>query len=161
MYGIGETNDGETGKTTDVLPVYTEIFIGNPIQICSNSQYDPDRDGNKLSETRFLKFTLDQEVGLDFVVTTVDPSSTPSEGYNCQTAAAPEIYKHSDPDFYVDKNGVNVITAESCQANIEQIQDKILPVGDYVMEIAEWRFSDTETPEDFPDRSCFDVSITL
>ena len=161
MYGIGETNDGEPGKTTDVLPVYTEIFIGNPIQICSNSQYDPDRDGNKLSETRFLKFTLDQEVGLDFVVTTVDPSSTPSEGYNCQTAAAPEIYKHSDPDFYVDKNGVNVITAESCQANIEQIQDKILPVGDYVMEIAEWRFSDTETREDFPARSCFDVSITL
>jgi hypothetical protein len=35
-----------------------------------------------------------------------------------------------------------------------------LPVGDYVMTLVEFRYQDEESPEDFPERVCFDVTVT-
>jgi len=35
-----------------------------------------------------------------------------------------------------------------------------LPVGDYVMTLVEFRYQDEDSPQDFPQRICFDVTVT-
>ena len=62
IYGDGETNDGP-GTPDDVLPIYTDITLGATTNICVNSQFDAGRDGNKLSEHRFLRLNIPSDSG--------------------------------------------------------------------------------------------------
>jgi len=160
LYGDGEQNDG-VGTPPDVLPVYTTIGLGTTVRICSNSQFDSVRDGNKLSEVRFLRLNLQNSGARTFTVDTVNPDSTPSPGFNCSTAAAndPEVREHSDPDFRLWRNGQLILDARGCEPNQERAVSGVLSPGDYVMDLTEFRYRDPDTRVNFPGRTCFDVTI--
>ena len=172
LYGDGELNDGP-GTPPDVLPIYTDITVGNPLQICSNSQFDSGRSGNKLSEVRYLKLELLNPTNLTFTVDTVDPQTTPSAGFDCVAEIAAhqppnpplpansEVFTHSDPDIEVWKNGQSFVRGFSCQPNQEVTQPILLSAGTYVIDLTEFRYAstDTNTPGGFPEQTCFDVTI--
>ncbi|MDX1406301.1 MAG: hypothetical protein R3192_17310, partial [Woeseiaceae bacterium] len=58
LFGTTETNDAGAAVPGDVFPLYTDIIFGVTENICVNSQFDADRDGNKLSEHRYLRLNL-------------------------------------------------------------------------------------------------------
>lgn len=167
LYGDGEFNDGP-GTPPDVLPIYTDITLGQTVPICSNSQFDSGRNGNKLSEVRYLKLDLQNSSTLTFTVDTVDPPTTPSPDFNCVAAINspppidPEVRTHSDPDIGVSRNGELVVAGFSCQPNQEVTEPTFLSPGIYVIDLTEFRYADpdTNTPGGFPEQICFDVTIT-
>jgi len=169
-YGVGELNDADgnpndaPGTPPDVLPVYTDISVGLPIRICSNSQFDSGRNGNKLSEVRFLKLDLLSQATLTITVDTFNPATTPSVGYDCTTAPPndPEIHRHSDPDIQLWRSGQLLVQGWSCQPNREVTQPVNLSPGTYVLDLSEFRYADpqTNTPGGYPEQTCFDVAIT-
>ena len=131
LYGSNETNDG---STSSVLPVYKTVPVDDPIgvNVCTvrnNGTY------NKLGATEFLKFTLDRSRRFDFKM---ERTSSPSA---------------TDPDFYVYKNGQQVIRAESFGADIESTSAS-LSSGDYVMYV-----TDYEHQNGAQGPSCFDITI--
>ncbi|MCH8101343.1 MAG: hypothetical protein IIB74_13045, partial [Proteobacteria bacterium] len=160
LYGDGEPNDGP-GTPPDVLPIYTDITLGNTVRICSNSQFDSARTGNKLSEVRYLRLNLQSTGTRTFTVDTVDPDSTPSPEFDCTTAVVtdPEIHEHSDPDLQLWRNGQLLLRAWSCEPNQEIATSGVLTPGDYVIDLAEFRYADADSRADFPEQTCFDVTI--
>ena len=58
------------------------VPIGTTFPICSNSQFDNGRDGNKLSEYRYLTLDVNPPSALTFTVNNQNPS-TPSVGFDC------------------------------------------------------------------------------
>ena len=160
IYGDAEMNDA--GTPDDVLPVYTDITLGNTERICSNSQFDNNRSGNKLSEIRYFRLNLQSPTTLTFTVDTVNPDSTPSAGYDCTTAPStdPEIREHSGPDFQLWRSGQLLMQAWSCEPNQEVATSGLLTPGDYVIDLAEFRYADPDSRINFPPQSCFDVTVT-
>src|SRR5262249_23468288 len=58
-FAANETNDASASPSTNVLPVYKSISIGDGGQtVVSTNAYDPGKDNNKLSEHRFLKLVV-------------------------------------------------------------------------------------------------------
>ena len=56
IWGSGQTREPTLSR--DFLPVYTDLPSGGAgIDICTNNDYDPDKDGNKPGEWRYLRFT--------------------------------------------------------------------------------------------------------
>jgi hypothetical protein len=173
LFGVGESNDGPVSPP-DVLPVYRDITVGIPLRICSNSQFDAGRTGNKLSEVRYLKLGLLSQSTLTFTVDTANPTTTPSPGFDCVAEidahrppnpplpANSEVFTHSDPDFLVWRNGQAVAAGLSCQPNQEVTAPTSLSAGTYVVDLTEFRYADTRTntPGGFPEQTCFDVAIT-
>ena len=162
IYGTTETNDGP-GTPDDILPIYTDLVFGVTTQICTNSQFDSGRNGNKLSEHRFLRLNLTAPTAVTFSMTTVAPPSTPADpNYNCITAfqnGDPEVHVHSDPDLVVWQNGIHMLTGGSCVPNNEVApSDGVLPAGDYVIDINEFRYDDEDSPAGFPEQICFDFT---
>lgn len=156
-YGSNEIN---SGGGTDALPVYTEITPdGSPVVLCSNSEFDNSRDGNKLGEYRYVKLRLDTPGSYEVNVATRTPPSVPLPGYDCRTSDS-NRHSYSDPDFLLVRNGQIVLAGQSCEANEEIATSDSLPAGDYVMSLLEYRFADENTPTTFPSRICFDVSIS-
>ncbi|MEX2122713.1 MAG: hypothetical protein WD795_02390 [Woeseia sp.] len=158
-YGDGETNDGEPGAL-DVLPVYTEVIPdGSPINICSNSQFDPDADGNKLSEHRFLRMTIDIAAQYTFNIVTTTPMPAPDD--------PDDDRDQSDPDILIALNGQvqnasvgGDLEGFSGDANEEIFTTaNVLAAGDYAMALVEFRYQDEESPANYPAQTCFDVSI--
>jgi hypothetical protein len=158
-YGEGEVNDGEPGAL-DVLPIYTTVVPdGSTINICSNGQFDPNVDGNKLSEHRFLRMTVDTPARylFEIVTTTAMPAPDDPEDSSDQ----------SDPDILIVLNGQvqNVEVAGDLEgfsgvANAEIFTTaNPLAGGDYVMTLVEFRYRDEESPANYPPQTCFDVSI--
>jgi hypothetical protein len=164
-YGDTEANQGPNGEP-DVLPVYTAVVPdGSTINICSNSQFDRDgsgliADGNKLSEYRFLRMTLNTAARLDVEIVT-NPIETGADDPD-------DDRDQSDPDIWIFRNGniqnavVNGdIQGLSGEANEEIfITPNALPAGDYAMSLVEFRYQDEESPADYPAETCFDVSVT-
>ncbi len=153
--------DSEVNKpqgALDVLPVYTTIVPDGSIsEICSNRQYeaasnDFDSTGNKLSEHRFAKFTVGVQRPYRFSLVTT-------------TSVTPEV---SDPDMHFFLNGQfqnrfvgNTLQGRSGDANQEIFTTPVsLTPGVYVIDLWEWRYEDDTRPETYPNRVCFDVSIT-
>ena len=102
IHGTTETNSGGPGMPDDVLPVYTNLALGVTTQICTNSQFDSGRDGNKLSEHRFLRLSLAVPTAVTFTMTANPAPSTPSAGFDCTADETdPENHQHSDPDLVV------------------------------------------------------------
>ena len=101
IFGGNEGNGGP-GAPVDVLPVYTDLALGGTISICANSQFDSGRDGNKLSEHRFLKLNLPAAQQVTFTVAANPEPSTPSMGFVCGVDPNDtENHEHSYPDFTV------------------------------------------------------------
>ena len=160
--GQGEANDGP-GTPQDVMPLYTPITLNVPTRICANSQFDNGRTGNKLSEHRYLTMTLPSPQRVSFTMETVSPPSTPSSGFDCSADPNdPENHEHSDPDFYVWQNGNFVWFGASCEPNSESTTTNgLLPAGDYVIDIHEFRHEDPESPANYPEQVCFDFTAGL
>ena len=163
-YGSTETDDGP-GTPLDVLPIYTQIATdGTPVNICANSQFDSGRTGNKLSEHRYLRFSLASAQQLQFSMTANPAPSTPSVGFNCTANPNdPENHAHSDPDFFVWQNGTLRWLGNGCTPNVEAPgPSPVLPAGDYVVSLQEFRHEDTDpdVPAGFPEQVCFDFTIS-
>lgn len=159
-FALSETNDA--GGRPDVLPVYTDLVMGTPRQVCANSQFDSGRFGNKLAEFRYLRFDLAAPGPVTITIDTVNPPSQPSAGFDCTASQAdPENSTHSDPDIQVWRNGQLVAEGLGCEPNQEVTTTASLPVGTYLMDLNEVRHIDpaTNTPGGFPQQICFDVTI--
>ncbi len=156
IYGSTETNS--RGGSVDVLPIYTNVPIGIQFNICSNSQFDNGRDGNKLSESRYLILDVDPASALTFTVNN-DAPSTPTPGFDCSADPDdPENHQHSNPDIAIFQNGNFVFGGRSCEPNSEVTISPIL-FGRYVLDVFEFRHLDEDTPLGFPKQTCFDITI--
>jgi hypothetical protein len=156
IWGSTETNDGP-GTPDDVLPIYTDLTLGVTTQICVNSQFDSDRDGNKLSEHRYLKLNVPADQAVTFSMIANPAPSTPSVGFDCTADQNdPENHEHSDPDLIVWQDGSFVLWGISCEPNSEVTDPRNLSAGDYVVDINEFRHEDEDSPGGFPDQICFD-----
>ena len=162
-----ETNDAD--EPEDVLPVYTEVTDGTPFGICSNSKFDRTSggslvaDGNKLAEHRYLRMTLGSPAALQVEVRTADetvdqlPPDDPDDPID-----------QSDPDILIFRAGeiMNRLVGEDVQGLSGTANEEVfttpdnLPAGEYVMDLVEFRYQDPNTAAAFPERSCFDVTIT-
>ena len=160
IYGSNETNDAGPGSPSDVLPIYTDIALGVTTQICANSQFDDARDGNKLSEHRYLRLNLPAAQQVTFTMTANPEPSTPTPGFDCTADPNdPENHEHSDPDFTVWQNGSFRWFGWSCEPNTEvTTTSSALPAGDYVIDINEFRHEDEDSPVDYPEQVCFDFT---
>jgi len=158
IYGSTETNDGPASPQ-DVLSVYTELTLGAaPVNICTNSQFDDARNGNRLSEHRYLRFNVPSTRSVTFTVAANPAPSQPSNGFDC--TADPndaENSQHSDPDFLIYRNGQLDLLGFGCTPNSE-IATGQLVAGNYVVDLNEFRHEDNDSPGGFPERVCFDVS---
>ena len=162
IWGSTETNDGGPGTPGDVLPIYENLVLGVTKQICTNSQFDSGRDGNKLSEHRYLRLNLAAPASVTFSMITVSPPSTPADpNYDCEVAFQnddPEIHVHSDPDFFVWRNGNFESAGLGCEPNSEVSPATSLAAGEYVIDINEFRHEDEDSPVGFPEQVCFDFT---
>lgn len=161
IFGSTEGNDGP-GTPDDVMPIYTALTLGAPTRICANAQFDNggSRTGNKLSEHRYLTMSLPVPSQITFSMTTVTPPSTPTNGFDCSADPNdPENHEHSDPDFFVYQNGNFMWFGASCEPNGENTTTNgSLPAGNYVIDIAEFRHQDDESPANYPEVVCFDFT---
>ncbi|MEE8426050.1 MAG: hypothetical protein V3S15_02120 [Woeseiaceae bacterium] len=170
IWGSNERNDANARP--DVLPVYTDIVPdGTPLRICSNAHSDTKRDdldnreryGNKLSEYRYLRMNVTTQSAYALSMVTVDPVSDSPAGFDCADPANvddPNIHMHSDPDISVWRAGQLVGLGFSCEANSEAGSTNTLSAGTYVLDIREFRYADPDSPQDFPEQTCFDVAVS-
>jgi hypothetical protein len=162
IWGSTELNVSPgTPPPVDVLPLYTPITLGGgAVNICANSQFDSGRDGNKLSEHRYLTLSLPSPAQVTFTVAANPAPSQPSAGFDCNANDSdPENSMHSDPDFIVWQNGSLVFWGLSCEPNNEVATTSgSLDAGDYVIDFNEYRHQDDNSPAGFPEQVCFDVS---
>ena len=157
IYGSTETN--ARGGSDDVLPIYTNVPLGTQFNICSNSQFDNGRDGNKLSEYRYLILDVNPAMPLTFTLDNANPPSQPSAGFDCTADPVdPENHEHSDPDIGIYQDGVLVWEGLSCEPNTEVTTSPVLS-GRYVLEVVEFRYLDEDSPAGFPEQTCFDITI--
>ena len=154
IWGSGQTI--EPALSRDFLPVYTDLPSGGSgINICTNNDYDPDKDGNKPGEWRYLKFI------------TAGTSRWRIEATATQTPSADT----SDPDFWLYQRGVWLnpcFTNAQCQTfgsgvteidNTETLDTAQLPPGTYVIAFNDWRYSDPQyTVPVGHDQSCFTIT---
>ena len=159
-FGEGETNDGFSGAS-DVLPVYTTVVPdGSTINICSNSQFDARADGNKLSEHRFLRVTVDTSSAYTFSIITTTDIPWPDD--------PEDDHDQSDPDLLIFRNGVlqNQVVGGDTQGLSGEANQEIfttptaMEAGDYVMTLVEFRYQDEDSPAEYPEHTCFDVTVT-
>lgn len=176
IWGSNESNDANL--LPDVLPVFTVIEPnGMPVRICSNAHSDQrldidgnrERYGNKLSEYRYLRLNVTTQSRYTFNLSTVDlsmvnPLSAPPIGFDCTDLANvndPNIHMHSDPDIEIWRAGQSVWQGFSCEANSETTTTmNSLSVGIHVLDVREFRYADPESPQDFPEPTCFDVTVS-
>lgn len=150
---FGSAESTQPGGSRDVLPVYTDLNPnGTPLSICTNSDFDAARDGNKLSEYRFLRITTTGTAAYDVVITTT--TATP-------VTADTTDRDQSDPDIYIYRDGIEVASGISGVANSEVFVTQVLSADTYVADLQEFRFSDEDgAPASYPERICFDVTMT-
>ncbi len=146
-------------QARDVLPLYTTLPTdGTVINICANSDYDSGRDGNKLAEYRYLRFTTTSAASYTVTITT----TTPTPPTNDPPPTPPdEIRDQSDPDMFIYRRGQIVAIGNGPDANSEVFTTQVLPADTYVADLREWRYADEDgASSDFPEQICFDVSMS-
>lgn len=148
-----EMNDRNGGR--DVLPLYTDLTAdGSVLPICTNSDFDNGRTGNKLAQHRYIRLAVPATDTYNVRVETTTPTPV---------TADPDDRDQSDPDVYIYREGALVAFGDSPDANLETfVTQSVLQAGvTYVVEVEEWRFADAEAaPPNYPDQICFDVSLT-
>lgn len=151
-------------QAPDVLPLYTDLPLdGSTINLCTNSDYDTGRDGNKLAEYRYLRFTTTSPASYTVTIdttTATPPTSDP------QPDPPVDIRDQSDPDMFIYSAGQVVAAGISGDENNEVFTTGTLPAGTYVADLHEWRYEDERVDggdgasSDFPERICFDVTVS-
>lgn len=138
-------------QARDVLPLYEVMPTNDTINICMNSDYDSGRNGNKLAEHRYLRFTTSSQSAWDIMVSATTPTPV---------TADPDDRDQSDPDVFIWRRGGLVAFGNSGVDNVETLTTPLLPADTYSVSIQEWRYEDEEgAPPDYPDRMCFDVTV--
>ena len=154
------------GQTTEpfgagFLPVYRDLPLdGTPIDICTNSDYDPDGDGNKPGEWRYLRFTTSGSSRWR-AIATANPAPPPT-----QTSGA----DRSDPDLWLYRNGdlLNMCPGATCfdtgsgisgDADTETMDTVTLSADTYALAFNDWRFGDEERSSDYPSETCFTITM--
>ena len=145
----------------DFLPVYEDLPLdGTPFDICTNSDYDPDGDGNKPGEWRYFRFTTSASVRWR-AIATANPAPPPT-----QTGGA----DRSDPDMWLYRNGsiLNSCPGGNCQAtgsgvtgeaDRETMDTTTLSADTYTMAFNDWRFGDEDRASDYPSETCFTITM--
>ena len=155
--------DGQTRQPggADFLPVYEDLPLdGSPLDICTNSDYDPDGDGNKPGEWRYLRFTT-AGAGRWRAIATANPAPPP-------TQASGE--DRSDPDMWLYRDGdlMNICPGATCQdtgsgvsvqADTETMDTTTLNADTYTLAFNDWRFGDDERASDYPSETCFTITM--
>jgi hypothetical protein len=155
--------DGQTTQPggADFLPVYQDLPLdGSPLDLCTNSDYDSDGDGNKPGEWRYLRFTTTGS-GRWRAVATADPAPPPT-----QTGGA----DRSDPDMWLYRNGdlMNVCPGATCidtgsgvsgDPDNETMDTTTLSADTYTIAFNDWRFGDEERASDYPAETCFTITM--
>ena len=157
--------DGQTTQPggADFLPVYEDLPLdGSPLNICTNSDYDPDGDGNKPGEWRYLRFTT-QSSSRWRAVANANPAPPPT-----QTGGA----DRSDPDLWLYEIGelqnicpsgdcLNDLTGSgvSSDADTERMDTATLSPGTYTVAFNDWRFGDHDRASDYPAETCFTITM--
>jgi hypothetical protein len=152
IWGTNELNDALGAP--DVMPIYTDITAdGSVLNICSNSQFDNGRDGNKLTEDRYLRIQVPLTDQYDVTVTTT--TATPP-------TADPDDRDQSDPDIYIYRGAQLVAAGTGPDENSEPtFRTPTLTAGQtYIAYVEEWRFDDEEASPTYPERVCFDISFS-
>jgi hypothetical protein len=152
IWGTNANNDVNGGR--DVLPLYTDLTAGSgPLRICTNSDFDNGRDGNKLAQDRYIRLTVPSQGFYDVLVETITPTPETSD---------PDDRDQSDPDVFVYLDGTLIAVGQSPDENVESFttQNQLVPGEIYSVAVEEWRFEDDAAPDNYPDRICFDVSFT-
>ncbi len=152
IWGTNETNDGGALVTEDVLPIYVDMVAdGTTTNICSNSQFEPFpiKDGNKLSEYRYIR--LDVTIADEYEIVISSPPLPPS--------ADPDDRDQSDPDMLLVQNGNLIMSLVSAEENLETGTTPTLQPGTYIADLRDWRFADAERAVGYPSAVCFDVSF--
>jgi hypothetical protein len=157
IYGDGQT--AQPAGARDVLPVYTDLPIdGTVLNICTNSDFDNGRDGNKLSEHRYLRFTSSSSAAYNVAVV---PIPVPPPTADSPDPTDPSLPRdRSDPDVYIYRNGQLVAFGNSGVDDSETFTTQVLPADTYVMDLQEWRYEDEDASTDFPEQICFNVTMS-
>jgi hypothetical protein len=157
--------DGQTTQPggADFLPVYEDLPVdGTPLNICTNSNYDSDGDGNKPGEWRFLRFTTSGS-GRWRAIATANPAPPPT-----QTGGE----DRSDPDMWLYQVGdlLNICPSGNCQTDLtgsgvsgdpdfERMDTATLPGATYALAFNDWRFGDVDRASDYPSETCFTITM--
>jgi hypothetical protein len=168
-FGDGQTS--EPAGARDVIPIYTDLPTdGSVVNVCSNSDFDTARDGNKLAEHIYLRMQVLANRTHTISVATEsvdmgDPPSQPGGGFDCVAAFDadpddPEVHTYSDPDFLVFRGSTFVGFSGSCTPNSEVATTVALQPGIHLIDLSEFRFEDDDTVAGYPERVCFDVTAT-
>ncbi|MCH8100212.1 MAG: hypothetical protein IIB74_07230 [Proteobacteria bacterium] len=164
IYGDGQTSQPAAPTSAgqrDVIPVYTDLPVdGTPVNICTNSDFDSGRDGNKLAEYRFLRITTTSSstYTITIVPTPVPPPTTDEQP---PPPADPIVIRdRSDPDMFIWFNGGLVAFGNSGDDDFETFTTQVLPADVYVADIQEWRFSDEDASSDYPEQICFNITMS-
>ena len=156
IWAGNETNDA--GVTRDVFPLYVPYTAdGTVTNVCVNNEIDGfARHGNNVGSNRYLRITVPQDDEYDVSVVTTTPI-TPT--------ADPDDFDYSDPDIYIVRgSGPESIAAGTTDVlpNAEPLfrTPVMLANETYVAFLEEWRYEDPLAATTFPQRVCFDVSLT-
>lgn len=131
-YGASESNNA---GSSNVLSVYVGLLVDSAAaaNVCSINSFG---NGNKLSNFRFLRFTIANTANYQI------------------TAERTSGLSPSDPDFIVFRNGATVAEALTTEANREVETINLTP-AEYVMHVAEF----ANTTDGGGGETCFDVRI--
>lgn len=131
---FGKTETNAAGNA-NVLPVYTSLVVDSVAgqNVCSINSFG---NGNKLSNFRFLRFTITNPDNYKIVA-------------NRTSGLQP-----SDPDFIVYRNGEVIVRATTTNVDTEQTTVN-LTAGQYVMQVAEF----ANARDGGGGETCFDVLI--
>ena len=156
IWGDGEQTNNAGRPDLDLIPIYPELTLGaGPIEVCVTTEFDPDGDGNRLGNSRYLRFSVAADGNYRITVTT---TTVPSEDD-----------QFSDPDFFVFREGFSPGDGSWLGAtgtrNSEELDITSLSSGTYVVDVVEAGF---ENPYGFASGSaaltqsemCFDVSLS-
>lgn len=164
----GSLNIWGSGQTTqpggaDFLPVYEDLPLdGSPLNICTNSDFDPDGDGNKPGEWRYLRFTTSGSSRWQ-AIATANPAPPPT-----QTGGS----DRSDPDMWLYQIGElkNICPSGDCEndpsgsgvsydSDTERMDTATLSRGTYTLAFNDWRFGDEDRASDYPAETCFTITM--
>ena len=158
-WGVGEVNDAspEGQQSRDVLPLYVNVPVdGTVVNICSNDDYDGAGIGNKLATYRYLR--LDIQTSSRFEVRVITTTADTIPGVDDPD----DPRDRSDPDIVIFRDGQPLEAGLSGDADEEFFVTSGALTGPdiYVADLREFRYADPDSPVDFPNRMCFDVSFT-
>jgi hypothetical protein len=139
-YADTETNFG-TPAMPDTNPLYLSYAGGALSNICLDSAADPNLEGNKAGEFRYVRLSLPQAGTRSFNIAQTSSSSG-----------------SSDPDFVLYDRTGGIFQSNSTTPNVESVSTS-LPAGDYVLAITDFNLSSPPSRSALNTSSCFGLTV--